>query len=343
MVERPPGAADAVRLPRRERACSQRGSTTGRRPRIDEALSALSDGGEEARPLAGGQSLIPMMKLRFAAPSMLVDLQHVPGLDGIEEANGHLSVGAMARTKALEAGADQAAYRRWPRRRPRSPTRWCATWHARRLARPRRPVGRLGIGDARARRRGRAEEPSGERTMPVEEFLVTPSPPRSSRARSSPRSGSPGPAARRRLLHQAGAQGGTRHRRRRRTLELEDDGTIGQAGIASDRSRPEEPQGDGGRANAGRRRAERRGVRGGRPAGARRPPTRPATCAAARSTTRGGARLRATRLRACARARRRRAEEERDGDHVTVNGDRAHGGRRAAAAAGRPDPRRAAA
>ena len=72
---------------------------------LDEALSALSQGGEDAKLLAGGHSLLPLMKLRLAAPTLLVDLRRVPGLTGIEkaersgdEASGRgsgLSIGAM--------------------------------------------------------------------------------------------------------------------------------------------------------------------------------------------------------------------------------------------------------
>ncbi len=51
---------------------------------LDEALAALREGGEDAKLLAGGHSLLPLMKLRLAAPSLLVDLRHVPGLTGIE-------------------------------------------------------------------------------------------------------------------------------------------------------------------------------------------------------------------------------------------------------------------
>ncbi len=53
---------------------------------LDEALTALRDGGEDAKLLAGGHSLIPLMKLRLAAPSLLVDLRSVPGLPGIQRA-----------------------------------------------------------------------------------------------------------------------------------------------------------------------------------------------------------------------------------------------------------------
>ena len=50
---------------------------------LDEALAALAEGGEDAKLLAGGHSLLPLMKLRLAAPSLLVDLRRVPGLRGV--------------------------------------------------------------------------------------------------------------------------------------------------------------------------------------------------------------------------------------------------------------------
>ena len=64
---------------------------------LDEAISALRDGGEDAKVLAGGHSLIPLMKLRLSAPSLLVDLRRVPGLTGIERSNGSWRIGAMTR------------------------------------------------------------------------------------------------------------------------------------------------------------------------------------------------------------------------------------------------------
>ena len=62
---------------------------------IGEAISLLADLGEEARPLAGGHSLIPMMKLRLAAPEHLVDLAGIPDLKGIRADGGDVVVGAM--------------------------------------------------------------------------------------------------------------------------------------------------------------------------------------------------------------------------------------------------------
>jgi aerobic carbon-monoxide dehydrogenase medium subunit len=62
---------------------------------VDEAVAALREGGEDAKVLAGGHSLLPLMKLRLAAPTLLVDLGGVPGLKGIERANGGWRIGAM--------------------------------------------------------------------------------------------------------------------------------------------------------------------------------------------------------------------------------------------------------
>ena len=69
---------------------------------VEEALSLLDQLGDEAKVLAGGQSLIPMMKLRFAVPSALVDINRIPGLDEIGEEDGTLRIGALVRTKACE-------------------------------------------------------------------------------------------------------------------------------------------------------------------------------------------------------------------------------------------------
>jgi carbon-monoxide dehydrogenase medium subunit len=64
---------------------------------LDEALTAKREGGDETRFLAGGQSLIPLMKMRLANPPMLVDINGIPELDTLERANGHLRVGALVR------------------------------------------------------------------------------------------------------------------------------------------------------------------------------------------------------------------------------------------------------
>ena len=77
---------------------------------LDEALSSLRSGGEDAKVLAGGHSLLPLMKLRLAAPSLLVDLRRVPGLTGIERENGDWRIGAMTTHYAVtEAGLGLAS------------------------------------------------------------------------------------------------------------------------------------------------------------------------------------------------------------------------------------------
>ena len=69
---------------------------------LDEALATLDRYGDEAKVLAGGQSLIPLMKLRFASPRMLVDINRLPGLDGLAEEEGELRIGALVRHKDCE-------------------------------------------------------------------------------------------------------------------------------------------------------------------------------------------------------------------------------------------------
>jgi carbon-monoxide dehydrogenase medium subunit len=64
---------------------------------VDEAVRALADGGEDAKLLAGGQSLVPVLRLRLAAPSVLVDLGGVAELRGIREEGDEVVVGAMTR------------------------------------------------------------------------------------------------------------------------------------------------------------------------------------------------------------------------------------------------------
>ena len=71
-------------------------------PTLDEALSLLERYGDDAKILAGGQSLIPVMKLRFAAPDAVVDINRIPGLDGLGEENGALRIGALVRHRTCE-------------------------------------------------------------------------------------------------------------------------------------------------------------------------------------------------------------------------------------------------
>jgi aerobic carbon-monoxide dehydrogenase medium subunit len=140
---------------------------------IDETVSLLAALGDEGRVLAGGQSLLPMMKLRLAAPAHLVDINGVDGLSEIA-VNGHLSIGALVRhadvvdhPTVATASPLVAATAKWvadPLVRNRGTV--CGSvahcdpegdWNSVMLA--------LG---AEVLARG----PEGERAIPIEEFLV---------------------------------------------------------------------------------------------------------------------------------------------------------------------------
>jgi aerobic carbon-monoxide dehydrogenase medium subunit len=79
---------------------------------LDEALSLLAQFGDEARPLAGGQSLVPLMNFRLLRPAHLVDLNSVSELTFLTTINGELRIGATTRQRALEKSSDIAG--RWP-------------------------------------------------------------------------------------------------------------------------------------------------------------------------------------------------------------------------------------
>jgi carbon-monoxide dehydrogenase medium subunit len=140
---------------------------------IEEALGMLAEL-EDAKVLAGGQSLIPVLKLRFAAPAHLVDINRVPGLDQVSEADGALRIGAlvrhnqMARSEVVTAGYPMIAAA------------------APQIADPLvRNLGSVGGSLAHADPAGDwgavmlaagasvvLRSPRGERTMPVSEFLI---------------------------------------------------------------------------------------------------------------------------------------------------------------------------
>jgi carbon-monoxide dehydrogenase medium subunit len=69
---------------------------------LDEAISLLTKHGDEAKLLAGGHSLIPIMKLRLAQPKFLIDIGQLPGLSVIHEDGGAISVGSLATHHAVE-------------------------------------------------------------------------------------------------------------------------------------------------------------------------------------------------------------------------------------------------
>jgi aerobic carbon-monoxide dehydrogenase medium subunit len=68
---------------------------------IDEAVAALAEHGDEAKLLAGGHSLLPLMKLRLAAPEVIVDLGRVAELRGVCDAGDHIAIGAMTTHDAV--------------------------------------------------------------------------------------------------------------------------------------------------------------------------------------------------------------------------------------------------
>jgi carbon-monoxide dehydrogenase medium subunit len=69
---------------------------------LDEALGILAEHGEEAKVLAGGQSLVPLLNFRLVRPAYLVDLNEIPGLDGLRVEDGRLAIGAMTRQRTVE-------------------------------------------------------------------------------------------------------------------------------------------------------------------------------------------------------------------------------------------------
>jgi carbon-monoxide dehydrogenase medium subunit len=69
---------------------------------VGEAISMLAEHGDEAKVLAGGQSLIPLLKLRFASPSVLVDVNRITELEGMSQQDGYLRIGALVRHKECE-------------------------------------------------------------------------------------------------------------------------------------------------------------------------------------------------------------------------------------------------
>jgi carbon-monoxide dehydrogenase medium subunit len=76
---------------------------------LGDALALLKQRGDEAKIMAGGQSLIPLLKLRFAQPALVIDIGRLPAMAGIARQNGHLSIGALARHVDIERNADLAS------------------------------------------------------------------------------------------------------------------------------------------------------------------------------------------------------------------------------------------
>jgi carbon-monoxide dehydrogenase medium subunit len=73
---------------------------------LEDALGMLQSSGEDAKLLAGGHSLLPLMKLRLAAPTLLIDLRRVPGLHGVQREDSTWRIGAMVPHAELERTPD---------------------------------------------------------------------------------------------------------------------------------------------------------------------------------------------------------------------------------------------
>ena len=140
---------------------------------IDETISLLAEIGDDGRVLAGGQSLLPMMKLRLATPAHLVDINGVGGLSDIT-VNGHLQIGALVRHADI-VGNDTVA--------SASPLMAAtAPWVADPLVRNRGTVcGSIAHCDPEGDWNSVmlalgaevvAQGPDGERTIPIDEFVV---------------------------------------------------------------------------------------------------------------------------------------------------------------------------
>jgi aerobic carbon-monoxide dehydrogenase medium subunit len=72
---------------------------------VDEAQSLLNNYGADAKVIAGGQSLIPLMRLRLSQPTALIDIQHIPGLKEVRRVNGTVEVGALMRHVDIQRDA----------------------------------------------------------------------------------------------------------------------------------------------------------------------------------------------------------------------------------------------
>ena len=75
---------------------------------VEETLALLAQHGDDAKVLAGGQSLIPAMRFRLASPLLLIDINNLAELEYVREENGHLAIGALARESMLEESATLA-------------------------------------------------------------------------------------------------------------------------------------------------------------------------------------------------------------------------------------------
>src|SRR3972149_1660885 len=129
---------------------------------VGQALELLGRYGGDAKVLAGGQSLMPLLNFRLSRPAALVDLNRIPSLAYIREEKGRVSFGAMTRQRTVEFSPVVKERGALPRgggaagaRPPADPH----PRHHRRLDRARRPLRRVSGGAERARGRSRRARP----------------------------------------------------------------------------------------------------------------------------------------------------------------------------------------
>src|SRR5579862_5320995 len=72
---------------------------------VDEAVALLDQHGDEAKVLAGGHSLIPLLRFRLASPSVLIDINRINGLEYIQETDGVLHIGTLTREAELDTSS----------------------------------------------------------------------------------------------------------------------------------------------------------------------------------------------------------------------------------------------
>ena len=137
---------------------------------VEEAVALLAEGGEDAKILAGGQSLVPLLNMRVLRPSLLVDVNRIPGLDDVVYENGRARVGATVR-QADRRLREHSLARRVPC--PCRPYRDAEPRHGLRLDRPRRRCGRAPARADAARRVGRRRLAARAARDPGREFFLT--------------------------------------------------------------------------------------------------------------------------------------------------------------------------
>ena len=145
--------------------------------RTEDALARLAELGDEAKVLAGGQSLVPMMNFRLVRPPALVDITRIPDLRYVERDGDRLRIGALTLHREVEQLDDPAVvdgYELLPQRRALGrPLSDPDARHVRRLGRPRRsrrPSGACSRSCSTRRSSWRA--PDGEREIPAADFFL---------------------------------------------------------------------------------------------------------------------------------------------------------------------------